>query len=206
MTTTSFFWNAMQHFLAKKAQKYWLLWEIAWNCPMEGASAFLTSGLFLKTNHVCWLYELWANKLILPFNSAHLKLIKRVIANFCLGNALKQPCPHLKSQSFVKQTSRLSEAGYAKHLVVSVAEKLFRCVRTFGSTAHTINQKSDKREKRKFVVIPYTHKLSHKKIAQRAIVHVAFYEPEKTCKSVKWSTKTLEQVVTLYVKCTEGIV
>ncbi|KAH8036376.1 hypothetical protein HPB51_000158 [Rhipicephalus microplus] len=76
----------------------------------------------------CWCYEPRASKPLLQFHSAHTKLVKRGIAKMCLSEALKKSCRCLMNESFRQQVSRLSNAGYPKSLVVSVAEGLHRKV------------------------------------------------------------------------------
>lgn len=53
---------------------------------------------FLPDRHVCWKYAPRSKKVLLPYESAHSKLVKRSIANLCFLNALKLPaCDAAKS-------------------------------------------------------------------------------------------------------------
>ncbi|KAH7979353.1 hypothetical protein HPB49_009129 [Dermacentor silvarum] len=61
---------------------------------------------------------------ILPFSSAHSKLIKRGVASAALGNALQRSCYHQVHTSFCSQVERLLSAGYPSPLLTGVAEKL----------------------------------------------------------------------------------
>lgn len=53
---------------------------------------------------------------VLPYHSAHSKLVKRGIMNLCFSNALKKSCEREMGASFAKQMARLAEAGYSAHV------------------------------------------------------------------------------------------
>ncbi|KAH7964994.1 hypothetical protein HPB49_002759 [Dermacentor silvarum] len=61
---------------------------------------------------------------LLPFRSAHSKLIKRGVASAALGNALQRSCYHQVHTSFCSQVEKLLSAGYPRPLLTGVAEKL----------------------------------------------------------------------------------
>ncbi|XP_075737707.1 uncharacterized protein LOC142777277 [Rhipicephalus microplus] len=178
--------------------------------PTDNNLKFLDLKLLLDSRHVCWMYEPRSGKPLLPFSSAHSKLVKRGIANLCLVNALKKSCPHMVHHSFALQVERLTKAGYPAHVLVSVAEKLV-----------TVLKRGDKPDKRnsvrksRLVVLPYVHDVSHrlKKIARDANVFVVFSAPEKLqrlCKRVNApranSASCSVAHRTRYIPCAVGVV
>ncbi|XP_077516777.1 uncharacterized protein LOC144127755 [Amblyomma americanum] len=108
------------------------------------------------------------------------------IANLCFRNALNRSCFHTVEESLMKQTARLGAAGYPSELLVSVAEGVLKEKKAEGQTGCN-QQKGQRDDKQKVVVIPYMHKISHnlKKIAKKADVKVVFSAPEKLIKLCK---------------------
>lgn len=131
------------------------------------------------------MYQPRGNKPILPFHSAHSKLVKRGIIKSCFTNALRKSCEHKMLESFQEQSVRLTMAGYPDHVQVSVAERLLRDLQSSGHT----NAGQPARERQNFAVIPYMHKIAHnlKKVAQRVDVKVLFLAPQKLSSLCKMS-------------------
>ncbi|XP_077516534.1 uncharacterized protein LOC144126337 [Amblyomma americanum] len=146
--------------------------------PESGSLRFLDLRLSLAERHLCWRYEPRGGKSLLPYSSAHSKIVKRGIANLCFTNALKKSCLHSMGDSFNKQSSRLERAGYPKTLLISVAEGLLKKLKG-GIREVAVPDKHNK-----VVVIPYLHAVSHrlKRICQRADVRVVFSAPDKLSK------------------------
>lgn len=185
--------------------------ELTHELPDQGSIQFLDICLSFKDNHVCWCYEPRANKPLLPYNSAHSKLVKRGIVKLCFRNALNKSCPHLMKQSFDNQGVRLSQAGYPKQLLVSVAEALLKELKKGGNS----EIEATPIEKRQTAVIPYVHKLSHnlKKIAERSKVRVVFSAPNKLRKLCRMTDPRLptkpmcnKKHKNRFVACAEGVV
>ncbi|KAG0425519.1 hypothetical protein HPB47_027317, partial [Ixodes persulcatus] len=109
---------------------------------------------------------------LLPFDSAHSKLVKRSIASSCMQAALVKSCPHSMAESFEQQTVRLAEGGYPSSVLLAVAETLLKKIK--GGP----HQRRDRPSKRP-QVIPYQHRISHnlKKVAGRFDVPVVFSAP-----------------------------
>ncbi|CAN7937445.1 unnamed protein product, partial [Ixodes hexagonus] len=152
--------------------------DVTHEMPVDNTIRFLHIRLLFLDDHICRCYEPRANKPLLPFHSAHSKLVKRGIVNLCFTNALKKSCEHLTSASFEQQVQRLTAAGYPKHILVSVAEGLLgkHCLEV-----NTRSQQAKQERKVNVVVIPYIHRVSHnlKKIAMRSNVKVVFSAPNK---------------------------
>lgn len=178
--------------------------------PVDGELRFLDLKLSISTAHLCWVYEPRANKPLLPFLSAHSKLVKRGIANLCFTNALHKSCSHSMEPSLLTQASRLRSAGFPESLLVSVAEKLLKKIKQ-GENATT--DCAD--EKKPLAVLPYLHKISHglKKIGNKANVRVVFSAPDKLsglCKRVNSRAGRKNTCTTKhrkpFVPCTAGVV
>lgn len=172
--------------------------------PSNGCMRFLELGLYFTSNHVCWAFEPRANKPILPFDSAHSKLVKRSIIHSCFTSAIKKSCEHKLKNSFLNQKCRLVQAGYPITLLSSVAETMLR------------TDKTRARDKDKTcAVIPYVHGISHnlRKIGSRNGIHVLFSAPDRLsglCKRVNQMGRTKVGCTTnhrdKFVSCTEGVV
>lgn len=188
--------------------------DITHEVPENGAIRFLDLSIALCVNHVCWQYEPRANKSLLPYHSAHSKLVKRGIVKLCISDALTKSCPHAVQTAFKKQVSRFDAAGYPQHLIVSVTEDILRklksCHRKEGH-----DEPPRESEKKKVAVVPYIHGLSHglKKIANRVNVRVALSAPHKLVNIAKATTKTGVNNLGChtnhrvpYVPCTERVV
>lgn len=123
--------------------------------PTDGALQFLDLRLRIETRHVSWSYEPRSWKGVLPFDSAHSKLVNRAIAVSCMRAALTKSCHHRCESSLQVQFVRLISAGFLLGDVVGIAESLLK---KFRSTAGSeVRQKPASRP----VVVPYLHALSH---------------------------------------------
>lgn len=178
--------------------------------PTDGSIRFLDIRLLFHDEHIHWKYDPRANKPLLPYQSAHSKLVKRGIAKTCLLSALRKSCPERMSESFNEQIGRLRTAGYPTHVLVSVSEGILK----FNSSKKTPACQG-LADTRKVAVIPYIHGLSHrlKKIGQRANVKVVFSAPTKLqclCRltrpasSEKQGCKTKHK--NRFVKCADEVV
>ncbi|KAL3193692.1 hypothetical protein MRX96_016680 [Rhipicephalus microplus] len=104
---------------------------------------FLDLRLKFAKEHICFKYNPRSKKGLLPFDSAHSKLIKRGIVLSACAEALDKSCPHLISESFEDQVVLQEECGcdtgqqqFAKHKrkANQLAEFLWQNVRsTFTS-------------------------------------------------------------------------
>ncbi|XP_049270946.1 uncharacterized protein LOC125758156 [Rhipicephalus sanguineus] len=146
--------------------------------PESNAIKFLDVLFTFHPNRICWAYQPRMNKPVLPYQSAHSKLVKRGIISHCFRHALSKSCEHEIANSFHNQSDRLLKAGYPLHVQTSVAEGLLRnrTLRNPGCTAS-----HDAEKPKHLVVIPYYHKISHnlKKLAKRSEVRVVFSAPKK---------------------------
>lgn len=97
------------------------LLDLTHELPVNGQIRFLGIRIGFKGVRVWWCYEPRANKLLLPFKSAHSKLVKRAVVTLCFKNSLEKSCPHCISAASELQTERLLSAGYPQHLLSSVA-------------------------------------------------------------------------------------
>lgn len=159
-------------------------------------------------DHVCWKYAPRTRKGILPFDSAHSKVVKRGIASSCLGASLRKSCLHSAQGSFEGQIERLQRAGFPLRALVEVAESLIKKIKG--------NRKSNSdRPTTRPVVIPYMHNVTHnlKKVAQRYNVPVAFSAPNKMarlCRQINSPQPSSDPCTTKhrnkYVECATGVV
>lgn len=179
--------------------------------PVHDTIRFLDLSLHFTPSHVCWSYEPRAQKPILPYASAHSKLVKRAIIHSVFNNVLKKCCEHTMQQSLKEQVSRLTKAGYPSELMVAVAQKLKHSLRTRdGSEPFQLREK-----RKKVVAMPYLHQVSHnlKRIGKRAGVEVVFSAPKKLagmCKKVNRrngeSRGCTVRHVKQFVECKKGVI
>lgn len=115
------------------------------------------------------------------------------------------------NHSFDDQDAHLSQAGYPKHLLVSVAETLLKERKKSGND----DIEATPIEKQKTAVIPYVRKLSHnlKKIAERSKVRVVFSALNKLGKLCRLTDPSLctkpmcnKKHKNHFVACAEGVV
>ncbi|CAN7941637.1 unnamed protein product, partial [Ixodes hexagonus] len=142
--------------------------------PVDGFLQFLDVRLsFNSAEHVCWAYTPRTKKALLPYDSAHSKLIKRGIASLCLRSALMKFCPHVLRESFELQVLRLKQSGFPPVVLEGVAESLLKKLKNRNIVP--------KRRHKKFEVMPYVHKVSHnlKRVAAKFSVDVVFSAPCK---------------------------
>lgn len=135
---------------------------------------YLDLKLQFTGSHVCWAYHPRTKKGLLPFDSAHSKLVKRSIASSCMQAALDKSCPHSMAESFEQQTVRLAAGGYPSSVLLAVAETLLKKIK--GGPHQRLDRPSKRPQ-----VIPYQHRISHnlKKVAGRFDVPVVFSAPRK---------------------------
>lgn len=115
---------------------------------------FLDLRMQFTGEHVCWGYKPRTQKGILPYDSAHSKLVKRSIASSCLETAIGKSCHHAMHDSLCSQVKRLGTAGYPTSLMLAVAEKLLKKFR--GKS-----QKDKQKKRARPHVMPYLHRVSH---------------------------------------------
>lgn len=151
--------------------------ELTFELPENRVIQFLDISITMHHDRTCWMFKPRGEKPLLPFHSAHSKLVKRSIASLSFFNCLKKSCPHLMHESFSQQCKRLENAGYPSHVLVSVAEGVLKKV--CNKKGQDNQEAMSKKEK--VAVIPYFHKFSHnlKKIAQRSGARVVFSAPKK---------------------------
>lgn len=77
---------------------------------------------------MCWEYASRSEKGLLPYNSAHSKVVKRGIAVAAIQNAVVRLCPHTMTRSLENHINRLSQAGYPVSLLFSSAENVLKRV------------------------------------------------------------------------------
>lgn len=144
--------------------------------PTGNRLRFLDLEMFLS-DHVCWQYAPRSKKSLLPYSSAHSKLVKRAIAKSCLGAALTRSCHHTMCTSFDSQVRRLRMAGYPDNLLCSIAEGLLEGLKQ----PKKLIRRQEKSPLSKTAVIPYLHRVSHclKKVAQKAGIRVVFSAKNK---------------------------
>lgn len=101
--------------------------------------------------------------------------MKNGIASSCLLAALQNSCPHQMQESFLKQVSRLVEAGFAPNFIACIAERLLMNIRTTESSRNKSSRPS------RPAVIPYIHRVSHslKMVASIFQIPVVFSAPCK---------------------------
>ncbi|XP_075741574.1 uncharacterized protein LOC142791224 [Rhipicephalus microplus] len=76
--------------------------------PVDNEIQFLDLRLKFAKEHICFKYNPRSKKGLLPFDSAHSKLIKRGIVLSAFAEALDKSCPHLISESFEDQATGVS--------------------------------------------------------------------------------------------------
>lgn len=84
--------------------------ELTNKTPKNQELQFLDMRLHIEEAHLCWSYAPRSKKALLPFTSAHSKLVKRSVATAALKNALHRSCPHRIIDSFQAQVNRLHSA------------------------------------------------------------------------------------------------
>lgn len=187
--------------------------QITHETPEKNALKFLDIRLTFSCDQVCWGYAPRSQKPLLPFDSAHTKLVKRSVATMCFTNALKKSCVHQVHSAVEAQVSRLRDTGYPEHVIVAVCEAVRRREGLPGKGAETSVQ--DGSERRKTAVIPYLHGVAHrlKKIGQRAGVRVVMSAPLKLARLCKETCPVRQENSgcnvghnNKYVECDGGVV
>ncbi|CAN7941860.1 unnamed protein product, partial [Ixodes hexagonus] len=195
--------NIISNTFVTQAQGLKLTHGLPTNCKLQ----FLDLQLSFEDNHTCWTYSPRSKKGLLPFDSAHSKIIKRGIVQSCLNAALQKSCEHSAKFSFEAQVQRLQDSGYTSSVLFDVAERL---------TTPNEGRKRSCVKKRRPAVIPCIHKISHnlKRIASRYDVQVALSAPDKLkklCPKINSLNKISEQCAVnhthmYYVNCSVNVV
>nr|XP_037290089.1 uncharacterized protein LOC119185061 [Rhipicephalus microplus] len=181
--------------------------------PTDSVLRFLDIELEFKQQHTCWEYKPRANKPLLPYQSAHSKLVKRSIANLCFGNALRKSCHHKIQKSVMSQSERLSAAGFPESIQVSVVEGLLKKCRLDSRPREADIQPAVSRSR--VAVVPYLHKTAHnlKKVASRVGIKVVFSAPQKLGRISRLTDPHRKPAVGCskkhrdhFVACVEGVV
>lgn len=185
--------------------------DFTYEKPVNDAIQFLDINLKTGLSHTCWCYRTRGEKALLPYDSAHSKLIKRAIATSCMSQAIKKSCEHRVTESLSFQIDRLTKSGFTNQVLVSVAEKVLKTV------VKKINKEKDsKKPKKRPIVLQYIHKFSHrlKKVGTRHDVPVVFSAPKKLKMLCKMTNKTRDAKQTgcgikhtsKFVACCSGVV
>ncbi|XP_072142758.1 uncharacterized protein [Dermacentor andersoni] len=145
--------------------------------PSCGQLQLLDIRLVFPKEGLCWMYNPRSLKGLLPFESAHSKIVKRAIATNSLQAALTKSCIHLVSSSFSTQVQRLQQAGFPPCLISAVCETMLQKLKHPPLIREPVSRSA-------VAVIPYIHKVSHniKKVASRHNVQVVFSAPCKLSK------------------------
>lgn len=145
--------------------------KFTYESPENDTLQFLDIRLTFMDDHTCWVYSPRSKKRLLPYDSAHSKLIKRAIVTNCFTTALKKSCHHSAMKSFENQVQRLLCSGFPSSILFEIAEKLL-----------TSKRRQRQREKSKRpAILPYLHRLSHniKKVASKYDVQIVLSAPDK---------------------------
>lgn len=123
-------------------------------------------------DHICWAYQPRSNKPLLPYHSAHTKLVKGGVVNLGFRSTLQKSCPHLMGASSSEQSEQLLNAGYPSNIQVSVAEALLKKLKT--PIQATPQDQSARPQK--LAVVPYTRGVSQdlRKVRARGNVTIVF--------------------------------
>lgn len=173
----------------------------------DNSIQFLDLKLSFTDKHICWMYNPRTKKSLLPFDSAHSKLVKRGIAMTCLKASLEKSCQHQMHASFQLQIVRLNASKFPALLVSSVCESLLKKLKGPG------NNDSNERERQPTIAIPYVHRISHnlKKALSKYSVNVVFTAPCKLSKvcsmmSKRKSKKCEKNHDTIFTECDTNVV
>ncbi|CAN8020541.1 unnamed protein product, partial [Ixodes persulcatus] len=174
--------------------------------PVNTVLQFLDLRLSFFEHHTCWKYAPRSKKGLLPYDSAHSKIIKRGIVKNSLNAALKKSCVHSAGESFHDQVQRLQDSGYPSSILYDVAESI---ITSRG------RQKIQRDTNIRPAVLPYIHRISHnlKKVASKFNVKVVLSAPDKLKKLCpKINNKQQQQGVCgvqhqqRYVECQSAVV
>lgn len=142
--------------------------DFTWELPQDNSVQLLDLKPSFTRAHQCWMYNP-RTKSLLPFESAHSKLIKRGIANTCLNSALMKSCEHSILTGFNIQTSRLEDIQFPPSVIMSVCKSLLQKVKQGTKVQRP-------KENMRTHVIPCINELPHnlKKVAARYNVRIVF--------------------------------
>lgn len=105
-------------------------------------------------------------------------------------------------ESFCKQVKWLSESGHPKPLLTSVAEGLTKKLKERARDQDLVLNTNEPRKK--IVVIPYLHKISHN-IGRRIKVNVVFSVPNKLSRLCKQTNPVAEKPKGHYHKAPKSV-
>ncbi|XP_064475683.1 uncharacterized protein LOC135389577 [Ornithodoros turicata] len=131
----------------------------------------------------CWSYGKENCKPVLPYSSAHSKLVKFGVCTSLLNAATKKSCFHFVWSSLRKQCERLTQAGYDNQLIAKRAMKLLE-----SSQCRPWNDGNS----RNVVVIPYFHAVAHNilAVAKYYNIKVVFSNAFKLSRLTPFSSKS----------------
>lgn len=134
--------------------------------------------LHIQETHLCWSYSPRSKKELLPFTSAHSKLVQRGVTTAALKNALNRSCHHRISESFQGQVGRLRSGGCPEPIFNSVGNKIWRELRTPSCI------QENERDNDKTAVMPNIHCVTHRQqeVRGRGGVHLGISAPNKLSK------------------------
>lgn len=92
--------------------------------PANSSLQFLDLRLSFLDHQACWMHSPRSKTMLLQYDSAHSKLIKRGIVRSCLSASLKKSCEHTAGESFNSQIQRLTASGYPNSILFDVAESM----------------------------------------------------------------------------------
>lgn len=140
--------------------------------PKNGVLQFLDIKIIHSMKQVSWMYSPRSKKGLLPYESAHSKIVKRGMVMSVLKVAPGRFCEHCQKRSFETQIKRLKLGGYTNNLLLNVAEALVSKLKRKSTKSREVGQV-------KPVYIPYLHRISHnlKNVGARHRVPVVFSAP-----------------------------
>lgn len=90
------------------------------------AHRFLDHQIVFHKDDAYWSHAPRSDKGLLPYGSAHSKLVKHNIVPGCLKVAIEKFCYHMSVKVALGQIGRLTLVGYLKHFLLSVASSLLK--------------------------------------------------------------------------------
>lgn len=136
---------------------------------------YLDLSIVQRDRHLCRQYSPRTNKSLLPYTSAHTRLVKRGIVQSCHNSALNKSCERMIPSRFRNQVGRLGEARYPEGVIRHIAEVILNSLER--------HPQAKERERKRPIVMPYIHKVSHslKNVGCRCGVDVLFSAPRNLC-------------------------
>ncbi|XP_064475670.1 uncharacterized protein LOC135389564 [Ornithodoros turicata] len=136
--------------------------NFTYEIPVDGTIHLLDLRLHDAGLHMCWAYDPRLRKEVLPYKSAHSKIVKRGIVMNALDSALARSCEHCVTDSFHAQVAKIRKGGYPEVMIIKVAETLLKKIKGSAKPARP-------RPPGRPVCIPYVHAIAHniKNVASR---------------------------------------